>query len=44
MVAPSLPIDATKEAQLQVLLAKYRADLITPEEYHKQRAAIIGQQ
>jgi len=32
-----------KEAQLQALLARYKADLITPEQYHKQRAAILAQ-
>jgi len=39
---PALPISAAKEAQLQALLAKYKADKITPEEYHKQRAEILA--
>lgn len=43
IVAPPLPITATKEDQLQALLAKYMADQISPEEYHKQRAAILDQ-
>jgi hypothetical protein len=41
--APLLPISAAKEAQLQALLVKYRADQITPEEYQKQRAEILAQ-
>jgi hypothetical protein len=43
MEAPALPITASKEAQLEALLAKYKADQITPEEYHKQREAILAQ-
>jgi hypothetical protein len=41
--APPLPISADKEAQLQALLAKYMADQVSPEEYHKQRAAILAE-
>jgi hypothetical protein len=41
--APALPISADKEAQLQALLAKYKADQITPVEYQKQRAEILAQ-
>jgi hypothetical protein len=44
MTAPALPITAAQEAQLAALLAKYEANQITPEEYHKQRAAILGPQ
>ena len=40
---PLLPISAAKEAQLQALLAKYKADQITPEEYHRRRAEILAQ-
>ncbi len=43
MTAPALPISASKEAQLQELTAKYKADQISPEEYQKQRAAILAQ-
>jgi hypothetical protein len=43
IVAPPLPISASKESQLQALLEKYKADQITPEEYQKQRAAILAQ-
>jgi hypothetical protein len=41
--APAPPISADKQAQLQTLLAKYMADQITPEEYHKQRAEILAE-
>ena len=41
--SPLLPITAAKEAQLQALLAKYKADQITPVEYHNQRAEILAQ-
>ena len=40
--APSLPVSAEVRARLQMLDAKYMADQITPEEYHKQRAEIMG--
>jgi len=43
IVAPPLPISATKEQQLDALLAHYKADQISPEEYHKQRAAILAE-
>ena len=41
--SPLLPISAAKEAQLQALLAKYKADQISPEEYHNRRAEILAQ-
>ena len=41
LTAPALPINASKEARLQALLAKYKADQISPEDYHKQRSAIL---
>jgi hypothetical protein len=40
---PAAPISAAKEAQLQALLAKYKAEQITPEAYYKQRAEILAQ-
>jgi hypothetical protein len=43
IVAPPLPVSASKAAQLQALLAKYKADQITPDEYQKQRAEILAQ-
>jgi hypothetical protein len=42
IVAPPLPISAAKQQQLAALLAQYEADQISPEEYHKQRAAILA--
>lgn len=44
ITAPPLPITATQEAQLQALLGRYMDNQISPEEYHKQRAVILGQQ
>ena len=43
IAAPALPIAASKEERLQALLEKYKADQISPEEYHQQRAAILAQ-
>jgi hypothetical protein len=43
IAAPSSPISAEKQGQLDTLLAKYKADQITPDEYHRQRAAILAQ-
>jgi hypothetical protein len=43
IVAPPLPISMTKEEQLQALDAKYKANQISPQDYFKQREAIIGQ-
>lgn len=43
IVAPGLPINTSKQARLQALLERYKADQITPEEYHKQRAAILAE-
>jgi hypothetical protein len=41
--APPLPISTSKEAQLQALDTKYKADQITPAEYQAQRAAILAE-
>lgn len=41
--APALPISGDKQHQLQQLLRRYRADQITPEEYHDARAKILAQ-
>jgi hypothetical protein len=43
MEMPALPISATKEERLQALLQKYKTDQITPEEYHTERAKIMGE-
>jgi len=40
---PALPISADKQQRLAVLLEKYQADLITPEQYHQQRAKILAE-
>ncbi|MDR3457156.1 MAG: hypothetical protein P4N60_06890 [Verrucomicrobiae bacterium] len=42
-MAPPLPISMDKQQKLQELLAKYKADQVTPEEYQKQRAAILAE-
>jgi hypothetical protein len=44
LIAPAFPFNASKEAQLADLLSKYRADLITPEQYHAERAKIVAAQ
>jgi hypothetical protein len=41
--SPLLPVTSTQQAQLQALLAKYKANKISPEEYHNQRAEILAQ-
>lgn len=43
MQAPALPISGTKEQRLAVLLSLYKADALTPEQYHTQRAAILAE-
>ena len=43
LTPPASPLTATKEQRLQALLDQYKADQITPEEYHKQRAKIIAE-
>jgi hypothetical protein len=43
IAAPVLPITASKEDRLAALLMKYKADQISPEEYHTQRAAILAE-
>jgi hypothetical protein len=44
IAGPPLPLSADKQAQLTELLRKYRADEITPEQYHEERAKIVGTQ
>ena len=41
--APASPFSAGKQAKLAELLARYRADSITAQEYHAQRAAILAE-
>jgi hypothetical protein len=42
MAAPAAPVSLSKEEKLQILLDHYKADQVSPEEYHKQRAAILA--
>ena len=41
--APPLEISGSKEARLQALLVAYKADQITPEQYHIERAKILAE-
>ena len=41
--APALPISGSKEQRLATLLQQYKADLISPQQYHEQRAKIIAE-
>jgi len=43
IVPPPSPLSGDKVGRLAELLSRYRTDLITPEEYHKQRAAILAE-
>ena len=43
IAAPPLPISAEKHQKLNDLLAKDKADQLTPDEYQKQRAAILAE-
>jgi len=40
--APPPPVSAQQQADLQALLARYMANQISPEEYQKERAAILA--
>lgn len=40
--APPPPVSAQKQAELQALLARYMANQVSPEEYQKERAAILA--
>ena len=43
LTAPASSLPASKEQRLQALLDQYKADKITAEEYHDQRAKIIAE-
>jgi hypothetical protein len=43
MASPPLPINASKEQRLRELLQQYKADLISPEQYHAARAKILSE-
>jgi hypothetical protein len=40
---PASPLSADKQKRLADILAQYRADKITPQEYHAQRAKILAE-
>jgi len=40
--APAPPVTPDQKQQLDALLQRYRADQITPDEYHKERSRIMG--
>ena len=42
--APALPVSNEKQQRLAELLQKYRADQVTPEQYHLERAKILAEQ
>ena len=42
IVAPPSPLDASKQQKLLDLLNKYKADQISPEQYHLERSRIIS--
>jgi hypothetical protein len=43
IVSPPMPISTDKQAQLQALLAKYKADLITAGQYQTERTKILAE-
>ncbi len=40
---PASPLPMSKEARLAALLQRYKADLISPQEYHEERAKILAE-
>lgn len=42
-VVNTAPVLSSKEQKLQALLARYKADQITPQQYHEQRAAVLAE-
>jgi hypothetical protein len=43
MVAPPSNLDSSKAARLAELTQRYKADLISPEEYHRERAKLVAE-
>lgn len=43
LVTPLFPLTGSKPARLAELLQRYNADLVTPKEYHTQRATILAE-
>jgi hypothetical protein len=41
--APAAPISGDKQQRLAALLQQYKADQLTPEQYHTQRAKILAE-
>jgi hypothetical protein len=41
---PAVSLSPEKQQQLNILLQKYKAEELTPEQYHAERARIIGMQ
>jgi hypothetical protein len=41
--APPLPFGGDKQQRLDDLLTQYKADQITPQQYHEQRAKILAE-
>jgi hypothetical protein len=39
--APAAPVSQDKQQRLAELLRKYKADQLTPEQYHAERAKIL---
>src|SRR6185295_14136863 len=42
IAAPPLPVSGAKQVRLADLLRQYKADAITPEQYHKERAKVLA--
>jgi hypothetical protein len=40
---PESPVSGDKQVRLEELLKKYRADELTPEQYHQQRSKILAE-
>ncbi len=43
LAAPPVTLSADKQARLADLLRQYKADIISPEQYHAQRAKILSE-
>ena len=43
ITGPASPLSADKQKRLAEILAQYRADKITPQEYHAERAKILAE-
>jgi hypothetical protein len=44
LAGPASPLSANKQDQLAELLRRYKADEITPEQYHAERAKVLAGQ